>query len=119
MVLAKLDRMGHAGTGRRSTNIMKNMRDSIMNSESSPQKTGKLSGQLCDETFLIASGLQDQKGKLRLIRNPSGQFPFVTDPTSYGGDSHALSVQQRLKEFYIPRITSIQHNGEYVEPPRP
>ncbi|KAN0070281.1 S-adenosyl-L-methionine-dependent methyltransferase [Elaphomyces granulatus] len=36
-----------------------------------------------------------------------------------GSKSHALSVQQRLKEFYVPRITSIQHNGEYVEPPRP
>lgn len=33
--------------------------------------------------------------------------------------SHALSVQQRLKDHYIPQITAIQHNGEAVEPPTP
>lgn len=32
---------------------------------------------------------------------------------------HALSVQKRLKEFYIPNITSIEYEGELVEPPRP
>ena len=31
--------------------------------------------------------------------------------------SHALPVQQRLKDHYIPEITSIKHNGELVEPP--
>lgn len=54
--------MGSVGTGRMSTKLMRNTRDSIMNLESSPQKIGKPSGQLYDETFLIASGLQDQKG---------------------------------------------------------
>lgn len=33
--------------------------------------------------------------------------------------SHALSVQQRLIDHYIPQITSIEHNGELVEPPTP
>lgn len=33
--------------------------------------------------------------------------------------SHALSVQQRLKDFYVPEITSIKYEGEFVEPPRP
>lgn len=32
---------------------------------------------------------------------------------------HALAVQERLKDFYIPKITSIQYEGNYVEPPRP
>jgi multisite-specific tRNA:(cytosine-C5)-methyltransferase len=32
---------------------------------------------------------------------------------------HALAVQQRLKEFYIPKITSITYEGEYVEAPQP
>jgi multisite-specific tRNA:(cytosine-C5)-methyltransferase len=32
---------------------------------------------------------------------------------------HALAVQQRLKDFYIPEITSITHNGEVVETPKP
>ena len=32
---------------------------------------------------------------------------------------HALAVQQRLKDFYIPEITSIQYEGNFVEPPRP
>lgn len=33
--------------------------------------------------------------------------------------SHALAVQQRLKDYYIPEITSIKYEGEFVEPPRP
>ncbi|BDD57184.1 hypothetical protein MPDQ_002952 [Monascus purpureus] len=36
-----------------------------------------------------------------------------------GSKSHALAVQQRLKDFYIPHITSIQYEGNFVEPPRP
>lgn len=32
---------------------------------------------------------------------------------------HALAVQERLKDFYIPEITSIKYEGEFVEPPRP
>ncbi|KAI9876473.1 MAG: hypothetical protein M1830_006446 [Pleopsidium flavum] len=34
-----------------------------------------------------------------------------------GSKGHALSVQQRLKDYYIPQITSIEHNGEPVNPP--
>lgn len=33
--------------------------------------------------------------------------------------SHALAVQKRLKEFYIPEITAITHEGNLVEPPQP
>ncbi|KAJ5091419.1 Methyltransferase (Ncl1) [Penicillium alfredii] len=36
-----------------------------------------------------------------------------------GSRGHALAVQQRLKDFYIPEITSIKYEGEFVEPPRP
>ncbi|KAL3493472.1 S-adenosyl-L-methionine-dependent methyltransferase [Aspergillus germanicus] len=36
-----------------------------------------------------------------------------------GSKGHALSVQERLKEYYIPEITSIQYEGQNVEPPRP
>ena len=32
---------------------------------------------------------------------------------------HALVVQKRLKDHYIPEITSIQYDGEFVEPPQP
>ncbi|PGH09914.1 hypothetical protein AJ80_07626 [Polytolypa hystricis UAMH7299] len=32
--------------------------------------------------------------------------------------SHALAVQQRLRDFYIPKITSITYEGKLVEPPR-
>jgi multisite-specific tRNA:(cytosine-C5)-methyltransferase len=32
---------------------------------------------------------------------------------------HALAVQQRLKDYYIPEITSITYEGQYVEAPRP
>ncbi|KAJ5167176.1 Multisite-specific tRNA:(cytosine-C(5))-methyltransferase [Penicillium canariense] len=36
-----------------------------------------------------------------------------------GSRGHALAVQERLKDFYIPEITSIKYEGELVEPPRP
>ncbi|KAE8333422.1 S-adenosyl-L-methionine-dependent methyltransferase [Aspergillus sergii] len=36
-----------------------------------------------------------------------------------GSRGHALAVQERLKEFYIPEITSIKYEGNFVEPPRP
>ncbi|KAJ5676877.1 Methyltransferase (Ncl1) [Penicillium maclennaniae] len=34
-----------------------------------------------------------------------------------GSRGHALAVQERLKEFYIPEITSIKYEDEFVEPP--
>lgn len=45
----------------------------------------------------------------------------VTDDTDYRLDlyRHALAVQERLKDFYIPEITSIKYEGDFVEPPRP
>ncbi|KKZ64296.1 hypothetical protein EMCG_09728 [[Emmonsia] crescens] len=36
-----------------------------------------------------------------------------------GSKSHALAVQERLKDFYIPKITSITHEGNPVDPPHP
>ncbi|KAL4778554.1 S-adenosyl-L-methionine-dependent methyltransferase [Aspergillus varians] len=36
-----------------------------------------------------------------------------------GSKAHALSVQERLKDFYIPEITAVQYEGNNVEPPRP
>ncbi|DAA76045.1 TPA_exp: Uncharacterized protein A8136_1082 [Trichophyton benhamiae CBS 112371] len=36
-----------------------------------------------------------------------------------GSRSHALALQKRLKDFYIPNITSIRYEGELVEPPKP
>ncbi|KAL2869372.1 tRNA (cytosine-C5-)-methyltransferase [Aspergillus lucknowensis] len=36
-----------------------------------------------------------------------------------GSKGHALSVQERLKDFYIPKIASVQYEGNNVEPPRP
>ncbi|KKY18198.1 putative methyltransferase [Phaeomoniella chlamydospora] len=36
-----------------------------------------------------------------------------------GSKAHALAVQQRLRDFYIPEIVSIKHEGEYVEAPKP
>lgn len=45
----------------------------------------------------------------------------ATDDTNYHLDlyRHALAVQERLKDFYIPEITSIKYEAEFVEPPRP
>ncbi|PKX93909.1 tRNA (cytosine-C5-)-methyltransferase [Aspergillus novofumigatus IBT 16806] len=36
-----------------------------------------------------------------------------------GSKGHALAVQEKLKNHYIPEITSIQYEGNFVEPPRP
>ncbi|KAL4876297.1 S-adenosyl-L-methionine-dependent methyltransferase [Aspergillus karnatakaensis] len=36
-----------------------------------------------------------------------------------GSKGHALAVQERLKDYYIPEITSVQYEGNNVEPPRP
>ncbi|KAK5088972.1 tRNA (cytosine-5-)-methyltransferase ncl1 [Lithohypha guttulata] len=36
-----------------------------------------------------------------------------------GSKAHALAVQERLRNHYIPEITSIQHEGRYVEAPQP
>lgn len=35
-----------------------------------------------------------------------------------GSKGHALAVQKRLVEHYIPQITSVKWNGELVEPPK-
>ncbi|EXJ88046.1 hypothetical protein A1O1_04973 [Capronia coronata CBS 617.96] len=36
-----------------------------------------------------------------------------------GSRAHALAVQQRLRDYYIPEITGITYEGQYVEAPRP
>lgn len=36
-----------------------------------------------------------------------------------GSKAHALAVQQRLRDFYIPEITSITYEGKYVDAPLP
>ena len=36
-----------------------------------------------------------------------------------GSKAHALAVQQRLRDFYIPEISSITFDGQYVETPKP
>jgi multisite-specific tRNA:(cytosine-C5)-methyltransferase len=36
-----------------------------------------------------------------------------------GSKGHALAVQEKLKNHYIPEITSIEYEGNSVEPPRP
>ena len=41
-------------------------------------------------------------------------YIFIADQPLY---RHAVPVRQRLKEHYVPEITSIQYEGESVEPP--
>ncbi|PYH97919.1 S-adenosyl-L-methionine-dependent methyltransferase [Aspergillus ellipticus CBS 707.79] len=36
-----------------------------------------------------------------------------------GSRGHALAVQEKLKNHYVPEITSIKYEGNFVEPPRP
>ncbi|KAJ5161739.1 hypothetical protein N7492_007131 [Penicillium capsulatum] len=48
-----------------------------------------------------------------LRRNLPNSFRFT------GSRGHALAVQERLKDFHIPEITSIKYEGESVDPPAP
>ena len=73
------------------------------------------SGRLCGEIFLIASGLLVPKG----TPPPRWDWFFRYLTVSPPKKRHALAVQQRLKDFYIPEITSIQYEGTFVEPPQP
>ena len=36
-----------------------------------------------------------------------------------GSKGHALTVQKRLVDHYIPEITSVEYDGQLVEPPKP
>ncbi|KAI5302408.1 hypothetical protein KEM56_000723 [Ascosphaera pollenicola] len=36
-----------------------------------------------------------------------------------GSKGHALAVQERLKDYYVPNITSITYEDKLVEPPKP
>ncbi|WEW54888.1 tRNA (cytosine-5-)-methyltransferase ncl1 [Emydomyces testavorans] len=58
---------------------------------------------------------EDEKGQFwdALRRELPNSFRFT------GSRKHALAVQERLKDFYIPNITSIRYEGELVEPPKP
>ena len=81
-----------------------------MNWASSAKKSALIFGLPYGASCLIASGLLDLKGA-------SFSCPYLSHANSI--DRHALSVQQRLKDQYIPEIISIKHNGELVEPPVP
>lgn len=66
------------------------------------------SGMLYDETFRTASASQDRKGMYLVPKSSYFLLNII---------SHAIPVQQRLKDHYIPEITSIEHNGQLVDPP--
>lgn len=76
---------------------------------------------LLKETFLTVSVSQVQKGtSLKehyfLLKCRCSGRSFINIVPAI---SHALAVQERLKDFYIPHITSIEYEGAHVEPPRP
>ena len=66
------------------------------------------SGMRYDEIFRIVSASRDQKGMYLVRASNRLLTSFI---------SHAIPVQQRLIDHYIPEITSIEHNGQLVEPP--
>ncbi|MCJ1354866.1 MAG: hypothetical protein MMC33_004856 [Icmadophila ericetorum] len=61
----------------------------------------------------IVSEAERDKFWTALRRDLPNSFRFT------GSKGHALAVQQRLIDRYIPQITSITHEGELVEPPTP
>ncbi|EEP82306.1 hypothetical protein UREG_07171 [Uncinocarpus reesii 1704] len=69
------------------------------------------------ETYYNSLGIvpDDEKEQFwdALRRDLPNSFRFT------GSRKHALAVQERLKDFYIPNITSIRYEGNLVEPPRP
>ncbi|KAL6715109.1 tRNA (cytosine-5-)-methyltransferase ncl1 [Lecanora helva] len=59
----------------------------------------------------LANGAEHEEFWSALKRELPNSFRFT------GSKGQALPVQQLLKDRYIPEITSIEHNGELVEPP--
>src|SRR5438034_6967596 len=111
---------------------MRNMKDTIMDSRSFQKMRGKHFGRRSGESYQIVSALPGPKGACHPCGIRVGwwievpiSFPYVLEcannlrPLFFNHHSHALAVQERLKDFYIPNITSITHEGKPVEPPRP
>ncbi|KAF2436356.1 NOL1/NOP2/sun family protein [Tothia fuscella] len=75
-------------------------------------KSNKLFEKYYDELNVVE---EDEKSEFwtALRRELPNSFRFA------GSKGHALAVQKRLVEHYIPEITSVRYDGEAVEPPRP
>lgn len=95
---------------KRSNGEIGSMRGIIRNSTSFQNPSKMPFGKLCVVTCQTVSGSQDQNRRLHDLKNKANTLTCV---------SHALAVQERLKDFYVPEITSIRHEGEFVEAPRP
>ena len=86
-------------------------RSITMKLQSSMRTNEQTFGLLFAENFRIAFASLDLKGahefflRIMFFSNDHGR--------------HAIPVQQRLKDHYIPEITSIRHNDELVDPPKP
>jgi len=65
----------------------------------------------------LATGFAQQLSLYRFQR--VSHLPGNAIVTELKAARHALPVQQRLKDFYIPEITAIQHEGQPVAPPTP
>lgn len=85
----------------------------------------RYSGRPCGGICPIVSGLPVLKRTFPCVRDSYrisinwGRLYSGKLTELFRAFSHALAVQKRLKEYYIPEITSITHEGNLVEPPQP
>ncbi|ETN44147.1 uncharacterized protein HMPREF1541_10697 [Cyphellophora europaea CBS 101466] len=86
-------------------------RDNRVDKATIPRKNDKFE-QYYNQLDLVS---EEEKPQLweAMRRDLPNSFRFT------GSRSHALAVQQRLRDFYIPEITSITYDGQLVEPPQP
>lgn len=93
-----------------STDTTRSMRNTTMSWALFRGTNRKTSGKHFDEIYRIVSGsLVLKRGLNTALNQPCADMVDI---------SHALAVQQRLKDFYIPKITSITYEGQIVETPQ-
>ncbi|TKA82087.1 hypothetical protein B0A49_00240 [Cryomyces minteri] len=66
-----------------------------------------------NELSIVPEGEEREEFWSAIKRELPNSFRFA------GSKGHALAVQKRLVEHYVPEITSVKYNDEPVEPPKP
>lgn len=102
--------------GRTLPDRMRSLSATTMSPNSSQKTRRRLFGRLCGGTSLTVSASRALVGKFARHLYALGPLDNINRRMFY---RHALAVQERLKEFYIPEITSIKYEGENVDPPTP
>lgn len=105
-------RGGGGGGGRGGNRDNGGWRDGGRTSAQSQERSNKEFEQYYNEMGILEDEEKEAFWKAMKVDLPNS-FRFA------GSKGHALTVQKRLVDFYIPEITSVKFDGQNVEPPRP